>query len=58
MSKEKEIQELYDRIKNSDPDFDLRVEYGTLLMKHINDFTPEERKRYDELTKYFEPETK
>jgi hypothetical protein len=32
-----------------DPQYELKLEFGMLLMKHINDFTPAERKRYDEL---------
>lgn len=31
------------------PNFDLEVEFGKLLTIHIDDFTPEQRKRYDEL---------
>ena len=32
-----------------DPYFDQKVEFGKLLMIHVLDFTPEQRKRYDEL---------
>lgn len=32
-----------------DPNWELQQEFGQLLMIHINDFTPEQRKRYDEL---------
>jgi hypothetical protein len=31
------------------PNFELECEFGRLLMIHIDDFTPEQRKRYDEL---------
>lgn len=37
------------RLKVKDPQFDLRSELGMLCMKHINDLSPDERKRYDEL---------
>lgn len=33
------------------PTWELEQEFGRLLMIHINDFTPEQRKRYDELKK-------
>lgn len=46
---EKGINELYEKLKQ-DPLFDLRVEYGRFLIRHINSLSPEERKRYDELT--------
>lgn len=42
-------QKLLSRLKQ-DPQFDLMQEYGKLLMRHIDSFTPEERNRYDELT--------
>jgi len=32
-----------------DPQWELQQEFGRLLMRHIDSFTPEERKRYDEL---------
>jgi len=37
------------KLKAKDPQFEERIEFGKLLMKHIDDFTPDERKRYDEL---------
>jgi hypothetical protein len=43
------LDRLYDRLKQ-DPLFDLRVEFGKFLMRHIDSFTPAERKRYDELS--------
>jgi hypothetical protein len=45
---EEQGQKLLNKLKQ-DPNFELMQEYGRLLMKHINSFTPEERKRYDEL---------
>jgi hypothetical protein len=36
-------------LRAKDPQFEERIEYGNLLMKHIDDFTPGERKRYYEL---------
>ncbi len=38
-----------ENLKKKDLNFDLMVEYGHLLMIHINDFTEEKRKRYYEL---------
>lgn len=32
-----------------DPQWELQQEFGRMLMRHIDSFTPEERKRYDEL---------
>jgi muramoyltetrapeptide carboxypeptidase LdcA involved in peptidoglycan recycling len=46
---EKELKAVVERLKAKNPDWDLHVEFGKLLMKHIDDFTDEERKRYDEL---------
>jgi hypothetical protein len=37
------------KLRAKDPQFEERIEFGKLLMKHIDDFTPDERKRYDEL---------
>ena len=31
------------------PNWELRQEFGTMLMRHINSFTKEERDRYEEL---------
>ena len=45
---EEQAQKLLNKLKQ-DPNFELMQEYGRLLMKHINSFTPEERRRYDEL---------
>ena len=33
-----------------DPLFDLRQEYGTMLMRHVDSYSAEEKRRYDELT--------
>lgn len=46
---EASLRERLDRLKAMDPDFDLHVELGGLLLKHVDDFTPEEKKRHDEL---------
>lgn len=43
-------QNLIKKLENENPDFELNVEYGKMLMRHIDSFTPDERKRYDELT--------
>ena len=42
------MEKLLDKFKQ-DPQFELQQEFGRLLMIHIDDFTPEQRKRYDEL---------
>ena len=42
------FQKLLNKFKQ-DPDYELKQEFGNLLMKHILDFTQEERKRYNEL---------
>lgn len=53
MDKEKNMEEYFNNILSKlqakDPQFEERIEFGKLLMKHINDFTLDERKRYDEL---------
>lgn len=36
-------------IFKKDPKFELKQEFGQLLMIHIDDFTAEQRIRYDEL---------
>jgi hypothetical protein len=41
-------EKLLEKFKK-DPQYELNLEFGKLLMKHINDFTPEERARYEEL---------
>jgi hypothetical protein len=41
-------QKLLNRFKQ-DPLFELRQEFGMMLFKHIDDFTPQELKRYNEL---------
>lgn len=49
---EQEKQNYYSKLLNKfkqDPQYELMQEYGKLLMKHIDSFTVEERKRYDEL---------
>lgn len=45
---ENAAQKLLERLKK-EPLFEEQQEFGRLLMKHINSFTPEERKRYEEL---------
>jgi len=48
--KEEYFNKLLSKLKQQ-PHFKERQELGKLLMKHIDSFTPEERKRYDELLK-------
>jgi hypothetical protein len=45
---ENAAQKLLERLKK-EPFFEEQQEFGRLLMKHIDSFTPEERKRYEEL---------
>lgn len=47
-----QVKEYFDNLLNKlkqQPHFEQQQELGRLLMKHIDSFTPEERKRYDEL---------
>lgn len=49
---ESEIRAYLDKLVNTfkqDPNWELQQEFGQMLMRHIDSFTPEERKRYDEL---------
>ncbi len=46
--KEAAAQRLLDKFKK-EPFYEERQELGTMLMRHIDSFTPAERKRYDEL---------
>lgn len=49
---EEELEAYFKRILDKlkqDPLFELRQEFGIMLFKHINDFTEEELKRYNEL---------
>jgi len=36
-------------VLKKDPQWKLQQEFGQLLLRHIDSFTPEERKRYDAL---------
>ena len=47
-----EKKDYYDKLLNKlkqDPLFDLRQEFGQMLMRHIDSFTIDERIRYEEL---------
>lgn len=49
---QEEIEDYCENLLNKfkkDPQYDLKQEFGTMLMRHIDSFTIEERKRYDEL---------
>lgn len=46
---EGKLNQLLERLKQKDPMFNERVEFGKFLMRHIDDLTPAERARYDEL---------
>lgn len=46
------LEAYYEKLLNKfkqDPQYELKLEFGKMLMKHIDDLTPTERKRYDEL---------
>lgn len=42
-------QNIISKLKQEDSQYELKVEFGKLLMIHIDDFTPSQRKRYEEL---------
>lgn len=46
--KEAALNRMLNRLKKQ-PNYELQAELGKLLMKHIDDLTPQERIRYDEL---------
>lgn len=54
---EKAADKLLERLRK-EPLAKEREEFGLMLMKHINDLTPEERKRYDELKQILMPKNK
>ena len=48
----KQYEAYYEKLLNKfkqDPLFELRQEFGMMLFKHIDDFTPQELERYNEL---------
>ena len=45
---EQSAQKLLERLRQQ-PLAKEREEFGRMLLRHINSFTPEERKRYEEL---------
>lgn len=47
---EKGLDKLLNRLKK-DPLFDEKLEFGNMLRRHIDDFSPEELLRYNELKK-------
>ena len=38
-----------------DPQYELKLEFGKFLLRHINDLSPDERIRYDELKSQLKP---
>lgn len=52
---EKDLEVYLDRLRAKDPLWREREELGLMLMKHIDDLTTEDRKRYDELLKILTP---
>jgi len=50
-------QKLMSKLKQATPDWELRQEFGQMLMRHIDSFTPQERARYDELKRLLTPPT-
>jgi hypothetical protein len=51
---EEYFKKLLDKLKQ-DPQYDLKQELGMLLMIHIDEFTPIQRERYDELKQLLKP---
>lgn len=49
---ENALKQTLERLKAKDPVFEQRIEFGKMLMRHIDDLTPAERKRYDELKEF------
>ncbi len=47
--REQKLQKVLDRLKSVDDKFELRQEFGRFLMRHINDLSEQELKRYNEL---------
>jgi len=47
---DKYFEKLLNKFKQ-DPQYELKQEFGKMLMRHIDSYTPAERKRYDELKK-------
>jgi len=61
MATDKEIEDYYEKLLakfKKRPLFELEIELGKLLMIHIDDFTTEQRKRYDELLELLSPRNK
>lgn len=54
--KEKAAERLLAKLR-AEPLAKEREEFGTMLMRHIDSFTPKERARYDELKKILAPLT-
>ncbi len=54
---EKAAEKLLERLRQ-EPLAKEREEFGLMLMKHIDDLSPEERKRYDELKQILIPKNK
>lgn len=46
---EKALKGLLDRLKAKDPQWDLRQEFGNMLMMQYEDFSPAELERYNHL---------
>lgn len=55
MNSDKEIEAMEKFLAKlkQDPNYELRQEFGHFLMRHIDTFSPEELKRYNELKKMF-----
>lgn len=46
---EKALNAMVERLRNNNPNWDYEVEFGSMLKRNINDFTPAEFCRYNEL---------
>jgi hypothetical protein len=51
------MERLLNKFKQ-DPQYELKQEFGEMLMRHIDSFTQDERKRYDELKEILNPQPK
>lgn len=52
---EEDFIRLRDKLKAANPHFDLMVEYGKFLMKHISDLTESEKDRMKEIEAIITP---
>lgn len=46
---EVELAKMWNKMKDKDPQWELRVEFGAMLLKQYETMTPQELQRYNEL---------